>query len=286
MMAVLAVAMLAAGAAAAGAECASCVRIPADQLDLYREGVPLSIWTDSAFYDRGSVMTVEGHLRPENAGHPVIITVASASGNVVEVAQVEPGPDGSFSAEFDPSGPLWTSEGAYVVTARSGPDSRVFRTQVEIIPYELGAPGSCGPSQISVSADNGGTYCVDYRATGEVTGIDGFLSIADRLLSLEVRGPGAGTLWLEIPRSLLDSQDAGGRDTPFGVFVGGGPAEHSEEDPTDLARTLRIPYGPDLRGSIEVAGTSAVPEFGAVAAVAAAGAAAAAGAGRLRLSKQ
>lgn len=280
----MAVAALAAGAAVVGGECASCVRIPDGQLDVYKDGLPLSVWTDSEFYDRDSVVTVEGYLRPENSGHPVTMTVTGPSGSVVDVAQVEPGPDGSFHATFDASGPLWKSDGAYVVEARSGPDSRVFRTQVTLVPHELGDSERCGPSQAPVRADNGGTYCLEYRSTGEITGMEGTLSIPDRLLSLTVRGPGAGTLWLEIPRSLLDSRDADGQDMQFGVFSGGAPASYVEEEATEEARTLRVPYGPDLEWTVEVMGTSAVPEFGAVLAVAAAGAAVAAGAARF--SKQ
>ena len=278
------VATLAAGAAAVGGECASCVSIPDGQLDVYKEGLPLSVWTDSEFYDHSSVVTVNGYLRPENSGHPVIMTVTGPSGNVVDVAQVEPGLDGSFGVVFDASGPLWKSDGAYVVEARSGPDSRVFRTQVVLVPHELGDLAECGPSQAPVHADNGGTYCIEYRSTGEITGVEGTLSIPDRLLSMDVRGPGAGTLWLEIPRSLLDSRGSDGQDMPFGVFSGGVPVSYFEQDAADDVRTLRVPYGPDLEWTVEVTGTSAVPEFGAVLAVAAAGAAVAAGAARF--SKQ
>lgn len=276
--------MMALAAGAAGDECPSCVRIPDGQLGVYTEGLPLSIWTDSEFYDRGSTVSVGGHLRPENSGHPVTLTVTGPTGNLVDVAQVEPDQDGGFGARFEASGRFWKMDGPYVIEARSGPDSRVFRTQVQLVPGELGESSSCSPSQARVSADNGGIYCVDYWATGEVTGAEGFLSVEKKTLSLDVRGPGAGELWIKIPRYLLDSKE-GGEDAPFGVFSGGEPAAHSEE-PGAEHRTLRVPYGPDLERRIEVAGTSAVPEFGAALAAAAAGSGAAALAGRLRASKQ
>lgn len=268
-------------AAGAGDECAGCVRIPDGQLEVYTEGLPLSIWTGSEFYDRGSQVLVEGRLRPENSGHPVTLTVTGPTGNLVDIAQVEPGGGGYFEARFDPSGRFWKMDGQYVVEARSG-DSRAFRTQVQLVPGELGESSECSPSQARVRADNGGQYCLEYRATGEVTGVDGFLSVEKKLLALDVRGPGAGELRVEVPRYLLDSRE-GGADAPFGVFSGGEPARHSEEA-GELSRTLVIPYGPDLERRIEVAGTSAVPEFGAALAVSAAGLAAAA-AGRLGLPR-
>ena len=84
----------------------------------------------------------------------------------------------------------------------------------------------------------------------------------------DVTGNETGEVKLRLPRNITDSVDeATGDDAPFVVFVDG---EDVTEDSTDDmgadVRELAIPFFENSE-TVEIVGTSLVPEFGAIAAI-------------------
>ena len=87
--------------------CPSCVDIPPEEIELYKELFPLIIWTDEPVMDHNSKFKVNGFIRPENAFHPITITVTNPIGNIVTIEQVTPAANGEFSINFNTASTLW-----------------------------------------------------------------------------------------------------------------------------------------------------------------------------------
>jgi len=244
--------------------CAGCVQIPSEEIGLYKELFPLTIWTDSAVYDHDAVVRLSGHLEPQDAAHPVTITVSNPVGNIVAIEQLSPGRDGSFGVIFHTSSPLWGQDGFYTIKAQSGADARLFKTGIELVPRDAGDAANCGPAELPVRAENGGVYCVGY-STSEAAGVDAHLDTDKKTLSLDVRSQNAGGITVSIPRHVLDSQTVEGEDADFGVYLNGKQAGFSEDGGPGDSRTITVSYPPDQLNRIDIVGTTAVPEFGTLA---------------------
>jgi len=245
--------------------CAGCVQIPPEEIGVYKELFPLTIWTDSPVYDHDAVVRLSGHLKPQNAVHPVTITVSNPVGNIVAIEQLSPARDGSFGVIFHTSSPLWGQDGFYIIKAQSGADTRLFKTEIELVPRDVGDVANCSPAELPVRAENGGVYCVGYSTSGETAGVDAHLSIDKKTFSLDVRSKNTGDITLSIPRYVLDSQTVEGEDADFGVYLNGKQIGFSEDDGSEDFRTITVPYPPDRLSRIDIVGTTAVPEFGMLA---------------------
>lgn len=75
-----------------------------------------------------------------------------------------------------------------------------------------------------------------------------------------------GTLSLRLPREVIDSKTAEGEDADFAAFIDN--AEFTEpgeiDEPTEDTRTILIGF-PAGAASIDVIGTSVIPEFSTIA---------------------
>ncbi len=70
---------------------------------------PLSVETDQDLYIQDNTVTITG-----------VIRIISPTGNIVSVAQITPGSDGTYEKTFVAAGPLWKSAGEYSVEAKYG----------------------------------------------------------------------------------------------------------------------------------------------------------------------
>ena len=245
--------------------CPSCVTIPHDEIDLYKEGFSLIIWTDSTVYNHDSIITLNGHLNVDNSKHPVTIIVTNPIGNLVTIEQITPFTNGDFTMLLNPQSPLWKQNGDYIIKAQSGSESRSFKTSITLIDADVGEKSTCKSREIITVADNGGVYCISYIAAGEITGIDGFLNIESKTLILNVRGSDIGSMIISLPRYLLDATSDRG-DESFVMLLNGQPYDYEELDTiSETHRDIKIAYPPNWDGQIEIVGTSVVPEFSTIA---------------------
>jgi predicted secreted protein with PEFG-CTERM motif len=88
----------------------------------------------------------------------------------------------------------------------------------------------------------------------------------NQTLGVAINSMSNGTLALRLPREVIDSQTVEGSDADFAAFIDA--AEFTEpgeiEPATEDTRTLLIGF-PAGAGSIDVIGTSAIPEFSTIA---------------------
>lgn len=249
--------------------CSGCVQIEnSDQLQIHRLlELPIILWAEDYAYtfDHNSKIIINGHSNLNNPDVPIIFTVTNPIGNVVTIDQVMIPSNSDFEIEFNPSGPLWKADGMYIIKAQAGPQSTIFKTNVNLFSTDEQSRFECNSDEITVSGDNGGQYCVPFNTSTPVTEITGFLNTGTKTLSVNVVGSFNQILDIDIDRKLLDAKSPDGAATEFVVMLNGQPADYEENDsPLAGHRTLRIFFDAG-ENSIEIVGTSVIPEFGSFA---------------------
>src|SRR5918994_1801125 len=113
----------------------------------------------------------------------------------------------------------------------------------------------------------GQTHPIEYMITGgsvENMTIHG----ENQTLGVTINSMSNGTLALRLPREVIDSQTDEGEDADFAAFIDN--AEYQEpgelDEPAEDTRTILIGF-PAGTGSIDVIGTSVIPEFSTIALV-------------------
>jgi predicted secreted protein with PEFG-CTERM motif len=113
----------------------------------------------------------------------------------------------------------------------------------------------------------GQTNPIEYRITGgsvQNMTIHG----ENQTLGITLDSTSNGTLALRLPREIIDSQTAEGEDREFAAFIDN--AEFTQpgetDEPTNDTRTVLIGF-PAGTGSVDVIGTSVIPEFSTIAIV-------------------
>ena len=110
----------------------------------------------------------------------------------------------------------------------------------------------------------GQTYPIEYMITGgsvENMTIHG----ENQTLGVTINSMSNGTLALRLPREVIDSQTAEGEDADFAAFIDNAEYEEPGEiEPGGDSRTLLIGF-PAGAGSIDLIGTSVIPEFSTIA---------------------
>lgn len=112
----------------------------------------------------------------------------------------------------------------------------------------------------------GQTYPIEYRITGgsvENMTIHG----ENQTLGVTISSTSNGTLALRLPREVIDSKTVEGSPAPFAAFIDNAEYEEPGEiEPAEDTRTLLIGF-PAGAGSIDVIGTSVIPEFSTIAVI-------------------
>jgi predicted secreted protein with PEFG-CTERM motif len=112
----------------------------------------------------------------------------------------------------------------------------------------------------------GQTHPIEYMITGgsvENMTIHG----ENQTLGVTINSMSNGTLALRLPREVIDSKTVEGSDADFAAFIDNAEYEQPGEiEPAEDTRTLLIGF-PAGAGSIDVIGTSVIPEFNTIAAI-------------------
>jgi len=249
--------------------CTGCIQIEhSDALQIHTLlELPIILWTEDFTYnfDQGSRIIINGHSNLNNPDVPIIFTVTNPIGNIVTIDQIMVKPGSDFKVEFNSSGPLWKASGMYIIKAQAGPQSTIFKTNVHLIAMDSQSSLECNSNEITVTGNNGGQYCIPFKATFALSQVTSSLNTETKTLTLNINGHNAQTLSLDIDRKLLNAKSSDGEDAAFIVMVNGEPADFTESDSSTAGhRTLTISFGAG-GSTIEIIGTSVIPEFGSIA---------------------
>jgi len=249
--------------------CSGCIQIKnSDRLEIHKIlELPIILWAEDFMYnfDHSSKIVINGHSKLNNPNVPIVFTVTNPIGNVVTIDQIMVKPNSDFKVEFSPSGPMWKQDGMYIIKAQAGPQSTVFKINVNLISMDSLTNLECDSNEITVSGDNGGQYCIPFESLFPNTQMSGFLSTETKTLTLTVQSNYAQVLEIDIDRKLLNAKSSDGEDTEFIVMINGEPADFDEKV-SQLAghRTITVSFGAGEK-TIEIIGTSIIPEFGSIA---------------------
>src|SRR5215216_1853403 len=126
-----------------------------------------------------------------------------------------------------------------------------------------GGGGEWTPFDLTVG---GQTHPIEYMITGgsvENMTIHG----ENQTLGVTINSMSNGTLALRLPREVIDSKTVEGSDADFAAFIDNAEYEQPGEiEPAEDTRTLLIGF-PAGAGSIDVIGTSVIPEFNIIAVI-------------------
>jgi len=83
---------------------------------------PISVSTELAIYGNGDNVIVTGNIRDydSSSGGSLVFFIISPMNDLVAIGQLVPNSDGSFEFNFVAGGPLWMSNGDYIVETKYG----------------------------------------------------------------------------------------------------------------------------------------------------------------------
>ena len=229
---------------------------------------PVSVSTDKDSYSDGDTVMVSGEVANRITGQEVTYQIIAPNGNRVGIGQVGVGDDRMFSFDTKPGGILWVSAGDYTIRVQYG-DNRSAETTFAFGGSTPGSTPTTPPSSrtmYTVDAGEGGMFDVSYSITGgSVTGMS--VSGETTSLTVMIAPTDDGQLSITLPREVIDAKMSGcsGQDDVFVVLVDSQEQTFTEDVDND-SRTLSIGFFANSE-TIEIIGTCAVPEFGAVAVV-------------------
>jgi len=249
--------------------CSGCIQIKnSERLAVHTLlELPLILWADDFTYnyDQGSKIIINGHSNLNDPNVPIVFTITNPIGNLVTIDQIMVKPGSDFKVEFNSSGPLWKASGMYIIKAQAGPQSTIFKINVNLVAMDSQSSLECNSNEITVLGTNGGQYCVPYESLFALSQVTSSLNTETKTLTLNINGNNAQTLSLDIDRKLLNAKSSDGEDTEFIVMINGEPADFTETESSIAGqRTLTLSFGAGGT-TIEIIGTSVIPEFGSIA---------------------
>src|SRR5881628_1241416 len=230
----------------------------------YAQTATLTVKTDKSSYASGDDITVTGNLNATAINQPLLIQVKGPH-NIDVIDQFNANPDGSYSYKFRAGG-LMNSDGSgtYTVTV----SYKGTTTNQATFQYTASV-GGIGWKTFTIKVGND-SYPVQYKITGG-TVQNMVPSTATSDLTITINSTAAGNLLIRLPRNVIDartgSDNRSGADDNFTLFADDVPSDTWDQtEQTADRRTLSIDFEQGT-ASIDIVGTWAIPEFGAIAAI-------------------
>ncbi len=241
---------------------------------------PLTVKTDLPSYQQGDAVIVTGNVREAENATALTLRVFSSLKNLISIAQLLPASDGSFTKTFLATGPLWKDAGNYTIVAQYG-----RYTQANATFYYGGGNGESIVRPPITSTyqltESGVTYNIPYTIKGGK--VNSMNIYADKLtLEISITAQTDGALVIDLPRAMIDAKVPANLtkdqimtgekidqskldDDKFIVAVNQKPTTYTETKDSN-SRTLSIPFHAGDT-TIDIVGTTIVPEFGPIAAL-------------------
>ena len=221
----------------------------------------LTVETDADSYMTGDTITVTGQLDTTTINAPILIQVLDPQGNRDRFDQFETAADGSYSYSFTAGG-LMNTDGTYTVLVS-------YKSTEQEATFEFDAAEGPETWRTFTIVVEGVNYPVQYRITGG--SVQNMVPDESGILTVTISSTADGTLDIRLPRNVIDARDGAdgrsGADVDYVLFADEVPLEtFDQSEATDVRRTLSIDFEQGTE-TIEIVGTWAIPEFGAIAAI-------------------
>jgi predicted secreted protein with PEFG-CTERM motif len=221
----------------------------------------LTVETDADSYETGDDITISGQLTATTINQPLLIQVLDPQGNRDRIDQVDAAADGSYTYTFRAGG-LMNTNGEYTVLVS-------YKTTDEETTFDFTSTAEPIWKTFTIRVGDQ-SYPVQYRITGGT--VQNMVPAEDTAsLTVTISSTADGTLDIRLPRNVIDARDGAdgrsGADEDFVVFADEASLDTADEtETTDARRTLSIDFEQGTE-SLEIVGTWAIPEFGAIAAI-------------------
>ena len=231
----------------------------------YAQTATLTVKTGKSSYASGDDITVTGNLNATAIDQPILIQVKGPH-NIDVIDQFNAAPDGSYSYKFRAGG-LMNSDGSGTYTVTVSYKGTTTNQATFQYTASVGTPGGWSTFTIKVGNDS---YPVQYKITGG-TVQNMVPSTATSDLTITINSTAAGNLLIRLPRNVIDARAGSdlrsGADENFTLFADDVPLDTWDQtEQTADRRTLSIDFEQGTE-TIDIVGTWAIPEFGAIAAI-------------------
>jgi predicted secreted protein with PEFG-CTERM motif len=215
----------------------------------------ISVQTNDISYREGDTILISGNIATMIGDTQVTMQLFQGS-NLVEIAQIKISQDGNYTHTIIAQGPLWTTQGSYMVKVTYG-ESNVAETLFDYAPKS-----EIIETVIPVDAGNSGTFDVKYTISGgTVENIE--IEPENLGLLVKINALDDGKIVLELPREFIDAEKQNGKDEKFIILINDAQTTYEEiqSDPTIRIIEINFEKGDS---EIQIIGTHVIPEFGTI----------------------
>ena len=218
---------------------------------------PMSLDEIAESYSHGDRIVISGSVT-RIAGLDQVTLKISTGNEITSLAQLDVARDGSFATILNTDGGVWKA-GTYTATVTYHEDTS------RSIDFEIRGGGAVTQDIFTVDIGDGETRDIGYSITG---GVVREMEIDADMLSLVVRidATSAGSITMNIDREYIDSRTmmCEGDDEDFIVLIDNTQIPYIKSASDANMRTIEVAFESE-ESKIEIIGTCAIPEFGAVA---------------------
>ena len=215
----------------------------------------ISVDTSEGSYEQGETIIVSGQVTAVIGETPVVIQIFHDN-NLIEIAQLVVAQDGSFTETISSKGPLWSSDGEYIVRASYG-SGNIAEASFDFLTEKSVSETT---DNFEVDAGSSGTFDVEYTIRGG--------TVSDMLVDSEIFAlrvitdtEDNGKITLKLDRDYIDALRSDGRDEQYIILIDGLEVGYEDVETTAEHRTISIDFQQG-DSNIEIIGTFVVPEFG------------------------
>lgn len=219
----------------------------------------ISIQTDDNNYDEGDTIVISGTVNTRIGDTPVLLQIfLNEDNSLIDIAQIEVAQDGSFSDTILAEGKVWNRSGEYTIIASY--QEHKIETNFTYTPKSEAVETT---EIFEVDAGDHGTFDVEYTIKG---GTIKDMMVDSEIFALVVKidSTDEGTISLDLPREFIGAEKQDGKDDIFIILIDGTEVKYEESVVHSDSRVITIGFEQG-DSDINIIGTYAVPEFGAIA---------------------
>jgi predicted secreted protein with PEFG-CTERM motif len=223
----------------------------------FAEGSLISVQTNDNNYTEGDTIVISGNIATM-IGDTQVTMQLFQGGNLIEIAQIKVSQDGNYSHTLIAQGPLWKTQGSYMVKVTYGEGNTAemlfdYIPKSEIIEITKDFP---------VDAGSSGVFDVKYTIKGgTVESID--IDAENLGFLVKINSSDGGKIILELPREYIDAEKQNGKDEEFIILINDSQTKYDEIRSESTVRTVGINFEKG-DSDIQIIGTYVIPEFGTI----------------------